>query len=217
MSVALLKDAATAFNAANTEVLGQAFAPELQRQIAATLRESRAAFPDLNYQVEDVVEKGSQIAFTYTVTGTQKGALAGYPASNKQAKWTGSGIAAVANNKITQIQVFEDHLRKLIQLGIDWTHFFPANNATGTWVGSAQGTTVTLHLTQTGNSVSGNATVAGLPQIPVTGTMSDPKITLNGNLNGLNIDFSGTFADANTINGTVTALGNSLQVTLNRS
>jgi steroid delta-isomerase-like uncharacterized protein len=81
----------------------------------------RAAFPDFQYSVEDVIAEGDKVVVRLTARGTQKGEFAGMPASGKQATWSEIHIADLADGRIVEHWVVQDQLGMLQQLG-----FIPA-------------------------------------------------------------------------------------------
>jgi hypothetical protein len=121
-------------------------------------------------------------------------------------------VATVENGVITELHTVEDWVRAGLQLGV--------TNPTmvGTWTGGTHGTSVTLVLTQIGNSVNGTATLSGSPDsFALSGTNNFPSVNLTGSAFGVQITFSGTFSAPNTIPGTLTAEGfPALPVTLTR-
>jgi hypothetical protein len=201
-SAAVIKEAVEAFNKGNAEGLGGLFATRLQKGAAASVKTARTAASDLQYKIDHIQADGDHVAFSYTVSGTFRG---------KAARWTGSGTATVVNGKITALNHVEDLIGKGIQIGIKLNP-----TMTGNWAGSAQGVNVTLALSQSGNNVSGTASAFGAT-FPVSGTNNYPNVALHGNMNGVQVNFAGAFnPPPNTIPGTLTAMGSSLQVTITR-
>ena len=142
------------------------------------------------------------MSFAYTVSGTFKG---------KAVHWPGSGVATIVDGKIARLQHAEDLISKGLQLGVVLNA-----SMTGNWAGAAQGISVTLSLTQSGNNVSGTAKAFGAT-FNVTGSADYPSVSLQGSMNGVQVTFNGAFNPApNAVPGTLTAMGSSLPVTLNR-
>jgi predicted ester cyclase len=207
-SVAEIFNKGDATNAANF------FAGELQHTVAQGVKENKAIFPDLQYNINQISAEGDTVAFTYAAKGTQKAALEGLAASGKTAQWTGSALATVADGKIVHIYVQEDQIAKLAALG----HLHIAVSMTGKWVGSASGITVSLNLTQSGVNVTGSCTITGFTgTFAVTGSNHYPNVSLTSNLgNGLVAVFNGAFTGANAVHGKLTIMGSSMDVTINR-
>lgn len=84
----------------------------------------RAAFPDFQYTVEDVIAEEDKVVVRLTAHGTQTGEFAGLPASNKQATWSEIHITDMANGKVVEHWVVQDQLGMMQQLG-----FIPAPSA----------------------------------------------------------------------------------------
>ena len=78
----------------------------------------RAAFPDFNYTVDDSIAEGDKVVQRVTARGTMKGAFAGMPATGKQATWTETHIARVADGKLVEHWADQDRLGMLQQLGV---------------------------------------------------------------------------------------------------
>ncbi len=198
----VIKNAVEAFNKGNGDALGGHFAHNLQKGASASVKSARTLAADLQYHIEQIQADGPNVSFAYSVTGTFHG---------KAARWPGSGVATVVNGKITALYHREDLISKAIQIRIALNPLL-----TGNWSGSAQGITVTLSLTQSGNNVTGTANAFGA-SFQVTGTVDYPTVSLQGNMNGVLVTFSGAYnPPPNTIPGTLTAMGSSLPVTLKR-
>jgi predicted ester cyclase len=211
-NASVVKNAVEAFNQGQAEGLQKAFGKDMSATAAESAKSLRSAFPDLKYKIDHIQSEGSQVTFTYSVSGTHKGALGQFKATDKSAQWHGWGVATVENGVITRLHTNEDWVRAGMQLGI-------ANpTMVGTWVGGSQGTSVTLTLTQSGNGVNGTGTLSGSPDsFPISGTNNFPAVSLGGTVFGLQVSFDGTFSGPNSIPGTLTIQGfPPLSVTLNR-
>ncbi len=202
------------FNKGNATSASKYFSPELQQSIAEGVKENRVAFPDLSYTITHTATAGDTVAFTYTAKGTHKGVLDKLQPTGKTAQWTGSAIATVTDGKITHIYLQEDWIAKLAQLG----GLAAAISLTGHWSGSAQGVTVNLNVTQTGDNVTGTLTMSGSSgSFPVTGSNKYPNVSLQSNL-GNNVigTFTGAFSGADEVPGHLTILGSTIAVTIHR-
>lgn len=82
--------------------------------VAAELRQ---AFPDLTFEIEQVIAEGDRVAITWTMRGTQHGAFRGLPASGRQITTSGADIYRVADNRIVEKWTVGDDLGLLMQLG----------------------------------------------------------------------------------------------------
>ncbi len=78
----------------------------------------RAAFPDLQYTMDDVIAEGDKVVHRQTAHGTMKGAFQGMPATGKQATWTEMHIVRFANGKIVEHWANVDQVGMLQQLGL---------------------------------------------------------------------------------------------------
>lgn len=77
------------------------------------------ALPDLRSTVYDVVAQGDQVVVRQTLTGTQKGAIIGIPASGRTVTWNAVDLFVLRDGQISQMWA-----------GDDWTAIL---NDTGTY------------------------------------------------------------------------------------
>ncbi|HEY3606367.1 MAG TPA: ester cyclase [Pseudonocardiaceae bacterium] len=77
------------------------------------------ALPDLRSTVSDVVAQGDQVVVRQILTGTQKGAIIGIPASGRTVTWNAVDLFVLRDGQISQIWA-----------GDDWTAIL---NDTGTY------------------------------------------------------------------------------------
>ena len=89
--------------------------PEGAKQI---LVELWTTFPDLGIKIEDILQAGNKVVVRSTISGTQKGALLGYPAKNRRMTIQAVDIHEVKDGKITQTWHTEDWMTGFHQLGI---------------------------------------------------------------------------------------------------
>ena len=83
--------------------------------------ETRGAFPDLHFTIEDLVAEGDQVVVRWTARGTNTGDIVTpmpRPATGKQVTMTGIAIARLANDKFVEIWHQLDTLGLLQQLGL---------------------------------------------------------------------------------------------------
>ncbi len=87
---------------------------EAVRQFIVALR---AAFPDLQLTVEDIIAEGDKVIVRFTGRGTQRGAFLGISPTGKAVTWAGINIYRVAGGKIAETWQLSDTLGLLRQLG----------------------------------------------------------------------------------------------------
>jgi predicted ester cyclase len=85
-----------------------------KQAIALTLQ----AFPDLNYQVEDMIAAGDKVVIRYTTIGTQRGPFGPIPPTRKRVAVSGIVITRIADGKIVEQWGVDDRLAMLQQLGL---------------------------------------------------------------------------------------------------
>ena len=78
----------------------------------------RAAFPDIRYTNDDVIECGDRFVTRLTATGTMRGDFAGMPATNKHATWTEIHIVRTVNGQVVEHWGLVDQLGMMVQLGV---------------------------------------------------------------------------------------------------
>jgi steroid delta-isomerase-like uncharacterized protein len=76
-----------------------------------------AAFPDLQFAIEDLFEENGGVAWRWTMTGTHLGALGPFPPSNRAVWLTGISITQVVEGKIIFDRVRADMIGLLAQIG----------------------------------------------------------------------------------------------------
>ncbi len=85
------------------------------------LIESRSAFPDVHFTIEDLIAEGDQVVVRFTSRGTNTADIVAprpHPATGKQFTATGIFIARFANDKFVEIWHQMDWLGVLQQLGL---------------------------------------------------------------------------------------------------
>ena len=78
----------------------------------------RTAFPDLRYDVEDVVADGDKVVQRVTGHGTMRGPLFGLPATGRPASWSEIHISRFDDGKVVEHWSVTDQLGMLQQLGL---------------------------------------------------------------------------------------------------
>lgn len=76
-----------------------------------------AAFPDVVFELNDVLAEGEKVVVRYTMRGTHKGTFQGIEPTGRAVTVPGIGIYRVAEGKIQESWVMRDSLALLQQLG----------------------------------------------------------------------------------------------------
>jgi steroid delta-isomerase-like uncharacterized protein len=128
-NIAATERLGAAVNSGNLNALHEVFAPNVIDRDPASDQEPgpegfihfftgfRAAFPDLNISVEQLVADEDNVAIAYTVTGTHQGDFLGIPATGKSIKARGVQIARFENGRIVERWGSSDQLGILQQIG----------------------------------------------------------------------------------------------------
>lgn len=82
------------------------------------VRDYRAAFPDLHYEIITELEEGDRVATVARASGTMQGSFAGMPATGKHATWTEIHVSRIAGGKCVEHWGVIDQLGMLMQLGL---------------------------------------------------------------------------------------------------
>ncbi|MBJ7600365.1 MAG: ester cyclase [Candidatus Nephthysia bennettiae] len=81
-------------------------------------RELRAVFPDLHIEVEHLTATDDDVAFAYTVSGTNRGPLMGHPTTGKAMRIRGMQSGRFLDSKLVERWGSSDQLGVLAQLGL---------------------------------------------------------------------------------------------------
>ncbi|MGE5222244.1 MAG: ester cyclase [Omnitrophica WOR_2 bacterium] len=81
------------------------------------------AFPDLHFDVRDVIAQGDKVSVTWRVKGTHKGPLLSpkgdtLPATNKKIDLPGCTIYQISRDKVVHQEIYWDMVTLLTQLGV---------------------------------------------------------------------------------------------------
>jgi steroid delta-isomerase-like uncharacterized protein len=87
---------------------------EAFKQVVAGLR---VPFPDLRFEVHDVVADGDRAMASWTMRGTQRGEWLGVPATGREVTLIGVDVFHVVDGRIDEVQIHGDYLGGLRQLG----------------------------------------------------------------------------------------------------
>ena len=78
--------------------------------VKLTIGAFRAAFPDLQFTLEDLIAEGDKAVNRWSMTGTQQGEFRGAPPTGEKMTMSGLSMMRIANGKIAEI----------------WTAMFPS-------------------------------------------------------------------------------------------
>ena len=118
-----------AWNQGHLEVIDEIFAPDYTEHILRQGQEpgvegykgrvlaTRAAFPDLVCDVQDLIAEGDRIALRYTLRGRHDGDLAGIPASGERMSSDGMVFARFQDGRIVERWQVHDDLALRQQIG----------------------------------------------------------------------------------------------------
>jgi steroid delta-isomerase-like uncharacterized protein len=103
-----------AANHVGHDPFGDHYGPEGLRIAVA---EYRAAFPDLQVTVEDLVADGDRVVHRFTLRGTHAGPFMGIPPTGRVVTAAGIAIDRLADSKVAESWISFDALNLLRQLG----------------------------------------------------------------------------------------------------
>jgi steroid delta-isomerase-like uncharacterized protein len=83
----------------------------------AVVKQYRAAFPDLRFTIEDVVEQRDRIVVRWSATGTHEGELMGLAPTGRTGAVTGITIWRMAGGRVVEAWTNWDTLGLLQQIG----------------------------------------------------------------------------------------------------
>lgn len=95
------------------EPLGTNFATHLK----AVITMLRTAFPDLHFEIHDMIAEGDLVAFRSTMTGTHRGPLQGLPPTGKQVSVAHMHFVRCADGKTSDLWHVWDTAGMMRQLG----------------------------------------------------------------------------------------------------
>jgi steroid delta-isomerase-like uncharacterized protein len=77
------------------------------------------AFPDLSWNVQEMIPAGEKVIVSYIGRGTHKGEFEGIPTTGNQIEWSGTAIIRIENGKIVEEKEDNDGLNIMMQLGME--------------------------------------------------------------------------------------------------
>jgi steroid delta-isomerase-like uncharacterized protein len=76
-----------------------------------------AAFPDLQYEIEQILAVGDYVVSRWRATGTHKGNFIGIPATNRSISARGCTVTEIRNGKAIRGRIYADNAALLQQIG----------------------------------------------------------------------------------------------------
>lgn len=86
-------------------------------EFSNTISKIRAAFPDVHFEVEDLIAEGDRVVARWQFQATHLGAFAGVPPTGKRVTQVGIAIYQCLNGQISHAWVQVDRLGLLQQIG----------------------------------------------------------------------------------------------------
>jgi steroid delta-isomerase-like uncharacterized protein len=119
-----------ALNQGNIDASGKYFHQDMVEQVPlpgqgpgldglkTILRGMRAAFPDMNWKVEEQIAEGEKVLTRFEWTGTHRGPFMGIPATNRPVKVWGMVVDRFESGKIKDTRIIMDTMGMMMQLGV---------------------------------------------------------------------------------------------------
>lgn len=113
-------------NTGKLEILDQIISEEYtgvrgekgSKGFAETVNSIRAGFPDIKWQIEDLMAEGNKVIVRWTWKGINTGSFRGFPASNKQVTDNAIAIYEFLDKKVIKAWIQSDRLGFLQQIGV---------------------------------------------------------------------------------------------------
>lgn len=94
---------------------GRAPGPE---SVKDEIKTFRAAFPDAQVDVEQMIGEADTVAFRFIARGTHQGTFGPFPPTGKEAVLTGMDFVRIADGKLVELWSSQDTLSWAKQLGL---------------------------------------------------------------------------------------------------
>jgi steroid delta-isomerase-like uncharacterized protein len=116
------------WNSGDLEALSQFWAPDMQHHtrsrsydyegVKQIVTDFAEAFPDLHFELEDIVGEGDRVVTRMRATGTHSNAYMGVPATYRSIDCQVMGIARIENGKMAEHWGVTDELAIMQQIGL---------------------------------------------------------------------------------------------------
>jgi predicted ester cyclase len=98
-----------------SETIGAVHGRDGARQLWTTLIQ---AFPDLKYEVEQMIASGDHVVIRSVLSGTHQGNFAGTAPTHKKVSWGSCTIVEIRNGKAVRTRTYADSVSLLRQTGV---------------------------------------------------------------------------------------------------
>jgi steroid delta-isomerase-like uncharacterized protein len=98
-----------------SETMGTIHGRDGARQLWTTLLQ---AFPDLNYEVEQMIASADHVVIRSVLSGTQQGSFAGAAPTNRKVSWGSCTVVEIRNGKVVRTRTYADNVSLLRQIGV---------------------------------------------------------------------------------------------------
>jgi steroid delta-isomerase-like uncharacterized protein len=89
-----------------------------KEDLRKTVKTYTNAFPDIQFEVEKVIEKGEQVVVCWGASGHHKGKIMKIPATGKFVSFKGVSVLEIKNNRIVKVWYIWDEAGMLRQMGM---------------------------------------------------------------------------------------------------
>jgi steroid delta-isomerase-like uncharacterized protein len=79
---------------------------------------AQKAWPDLHFDIDDVIEEENKVAIPWTLRGTHEGEFVGIPPTGKKVELTGVALYWITGGKISKLRGHWDNYDMMQQLGV---------------------------------------------------------------------------------------------------
>ena len=124
----LIRRYVATWNSGDLEALSQFWAPEMRHHtrsrshdfegVRKIVTDFGEAFPDLHFELEDIVAEGDRVVTRMRATGTHTSDYMGVPASGRSIDCQVMGIARIENGKMAEHWGVTDELAIMQQIGL---------------------------------------------------------------------------------------------------
>ena len=76
------------------------------------------AFPDMNFEVEDMIAEGDKVVVSFIVSGTHRNDFLGVPPTGRKMRVKGIAVHRLEGGKEVEVWDVVDHLTMMQQLGV---------------------------------------------------------------------------------------------------